>query len=102
MPPEPFKNDKEFIRYCEMHSRTQRALFSIEQVEYLYRLAGEISPFESTSPKLFMSLPYDEPTTRELLDKASENVYRERRLSESIEDVSGKPDNNVVLLDDYR
>ena len=92
--PEDFENDEEFVRNCVGRSQVPGARFSLLEVEYLYELAGERSPFESTSPKLFMTLPYDEPTTRELLDKASENVYEK--------EVSRKSDNNVVYLDDYR
>lgn len=87
--PKSFRDDKEFLEYILLHSQNLRALFSTEQVGYLYELAGEKIPFGYTSTTNLMTLPHDEPTTRKLLDKAKENVY-------------GKPDEKVVCLDDYR
>ena len=87
--PKSFRDDKEFLKYILLHSQNPRALFSTEQVGHLYELAGEKIPFEYTSTTNLMNLPHDEPITRELLDKAKENVY-------------GKPDERVVRLDDFR
>lgn len=33
--------DNEFIRYCESHSSTPRALFHVDHINRLYKLAGE-------------------------------------------------------------
>ena len=37
-------SDQEFIGYCEMHSMTERKLFSAEQIGRLAALAGEDIP----------------------------------------------------------
>lgn len=34
-------DDERFIGYCELHSRTERALFHRQHVERLFALAGE-------------------------------------------------------------
>lgn len=40
----PFENDEDFLGYCEIHARTERALFSRDQVARLCSLAGVASP----------------------------------------------------------
>jgi hypothetical protein len=36
----PESTDEQFILYCECHAESDRALFHIDQVRRLYRLAG--------------------------------------------------------------
>ena len=89
--PRIFRSDMDFLEFCKCHSQTPRASFCTAHVDYLYELAGKISPFESTSHIVNIPLHYDEPITRKLLDKAKKNVL-----------VKAREGNNVVHLDDYR
>ena len=96
--PKPFEDDREFLEDIETRSKTPKTSFTIEQINYLYELAGEKFPFDFSSPFLSspyisITLPYDNPKTRELLYKASKNIS---------EKVKRKGDNNVRNLDDYR
>ncbi|KKK75615.1 hypothetical protein LCGC14_2871930 [marine sediment metagenome] len=38
--PKPFETEDKFLRYCDTHSRTPRALFSGVHVNYLSKLMG--------------------------------------------------------------
>lgn len=38
--PNTFKNLQEFLSYCGAHSKTERALFSINHISALYKMAG--------------------------------------------------------------
>jgi len=38
--PKNWNNLEDFLGYCEIHSETQRALFHIEQITALYKMAG--------------------------------------------------------------
>jgi len=55
------EGDASFLRYCEIHSETDRALFSVEHVNRLRRLMGR-EPYDTllkTTPK-FMAIHQDE------------------------------------------
>ena len=39
-------DDEAFVRYCEIHSRTERALFSGKHINRLFNLAGRTEPCE--------------------------------------------------------
>lgn len=46
-------DDEAFVRYCEIHSRTDRALFSGKHINRLFKLAGRNEPCE---PRQFLSM----------------------------------------------
>jgi hypothetical protein len=46
-------DDEAFVRYCEIHSRTERALFSGKHINRLFKLAGRNEPCE---PHQFLSM----------------------------------------------
>ena len=104
--PEPFKNEREFLKYFESHSKTPRAAFSIEQVNYIYELAGEESLFNFSSAYVFMSLRYNNPKTRKLLRKARKNISEKARKLLEFNvlylDPYRENNNNLFYLDDYR
>ena len=104
--PEPFKNEREFLKYFESRSKTQKASFSIEQINYIYELAGEKPLFDFSSAHVFMSLRYNNPETRKLLRKARKNISEKtKKLLEfnvSYLDPYRENNNNIFYLDDYR
>ena len=104
--PEPFKNEREFLKNFETHSKTSRASFSINQINYLYELAGEEALFSFESAHVFRSLRYNNPETRKLLRKARKNISeKERKLLEFnvlYLDPYRENNNNISYLDDYR
>lgn len=40
------EKDEEFISYCELHSTTPRALFHVDHINRLYKLAGKPLPLQ--------------------------------------------------------
>jgi len=43
-------NDKEFIGYCDAHCKTERALFSSEQINRIIKLAGNPDTYDDSIP----------------------------------------------------
>ena len=101
--PEPFKSDEKFIQYIEERRKISGTLFYTHEINRLYVLAGEEPPFEFILPTPFFTLPHDEPATRQLLDKAIENVTEKAELARLIEKVSKESDEcEIFNLDEYR
>ena len=103
--PEPFKDEREFLKYFEKRSKTQKPSFSIEQVNYLYELAGEPPLFNFSSPYVFMSLRFNNSETRKLIRKANKNISEKmkREYGDSVAHLDDYLINkNVANLDDYR
>lgn len=63
-------SDKEFIGYCQLHSKTPRALFHIKHIRRLYELAGE--EFTSNATDGFFTMRADE--AHPLCEKANNRV----------------------------
>lgn len=101
-----FENIEDFLGYCELHSRTERALFSGQHINCLYELAGIVPPYQIVDAgQLFDSIPYEE--MEEIIDiienkrNSTEGKFERKdsgRTPEKPKEVSG----NIVCLDDYR
>ncbi len=73
-------NDSEFLGYCEIHSETQRALFSPKDVCRLFKLAGRSRPIQfeklakKEKPELsdFIAMHHDNKEFQELMKAAKE------------------------------
>ncbi len=73
-------NDSEFLRYCEIHSKTQRALFSPKDVCRLFKLASRSRSiqFEKLAKKEklklsdFIVMHHDNKEFQELMKAAKE------------------------------
>lgn len=61
-------NDSDFIQYCEIHSQTERALFSPADIDRLLVLAGQ-NPVRNNG---FASMSYQ--NIEDLLDNARSNL----------------------------
>ena len=108
--PKNFANEREFLEDIETRSKTPKTSFTIEQINYLYELAGEKFPFDFSSPSLSspyisITLPYDNPKTRELLYKASKNISEKAKKLLEFNVLYLDPyreNNNISYLDDYK
>ena len=104
--PKIFEDEEEFLEDFERDSKKPEVFFSIEQVNYIYELAGKELPFDYISPDISMALPYHKQTTRELLDKASKNISEKAKKLLEFNvlylDPYRENNNNISYIDDYR
>ena len=99
----PFGSDEEFMRYIEEHSKISRTLFYTYEINHLYVLAGKRPPYECLLPIPLFALQHDKPATRQLLDKAIENVAKKAELARLIEKASKESGVcEIFILNDYR
>ena len=90
--PESFKTEDEFLGYCDIHSKTQRALFNIHHANTLYEMAG------------YPLLDFLDPNQVVPIHEAEMNTLLKiiERRRNSIEGVCEEIPATVVRLDDYR
>ena len=101
MPPEPFETENKFLRYCDIHSQSERALFSGEHINYLYELAGMDSPYNVSELKNNPFAAIYPGQMDEILKRIKIRKNSIEDKCEEVEEISKEPD-NVIYLDDYR
>ncbi len=87
-------NDDELINYCNIHARTERALFSKEHVERMFVLAGHEKPVIDTD---FMPM---KSAMLELVGKAKdirENGARRHCVAQNVDQTPARRLTNTGL-----
>lgn len=70
--------ERSFLSYCEMHSKTPRALFSIKDINKLCELAGyPTHDISNPSTPDFISLPYT------YMKEVLEEIYQRNIMAKS-------------------
>ena len=95
-----FDYSSRFLRYCDVHSQTPRALFNIKDINRLYEMAGY--PLLDVLDPNQVVVPIYETEMNSLLEIIERRRNSIESICEEISTTENETPGNVVHLDDYR
>ena len=94
-----FDYSSRFLRYCKIHSQTQRALFNVKDANKLYEMTGH-PLIDVLNPNQVISIQEEEmKPLLEIIERRRNSI---ESICEEISTTENETPGNVVHLDDYR